>query len=424
MPVVSSLQESEVQQSPYAGILPASEVSAEPGVQRPRLLFLVPEDWYFWTHRRGIAMAARSAGFEVIIATRVQNHGARIERAGFKLVPIRLRRSSRNPIRELRAIADLIAIYRQERPCLVHQVTIKPVLYGSLAAVLAGVPAIVDAVAGLGEVFIAKGWQASLRRRLVTFGYRLALGPKRSRTIFQNPDDQNAFVNHGVVAAEKAVLIRGAGVDLTEFSWSPEPKGIPVVMHAGRLLWSKGIGELVDAAKLLRKRGFELRVVLVGEPDHGNPRFIPEEVLRRWEREGAVEWWGRRENMPQVLSQANLMVLPTTYAEGVPKILLEAAAVGRALIATDVSGCREIVRHQQNGLLVPPHDVAALADAMGRLLREPETRMRMGQRGRAIAVAEFSSKRVVEETLAVYRELLRDRWPQSDEPEDVRRKAA
>ncbi len=392
--------------------------------RRPRLLFLVTEDWYFWSHRRSVAQAAQEAGFEVIVATRVTNHGALIEKAGFRLVPIRLRRSGRNPFRELLAIADLVAIYRRERPAIVHQVTIKPVLYGSLAAVLAGVPAIVHAVAGLGDVFIAKGRRASLRKRLVALAYRLALSPRRSRTIFQNPDDRNTFVNNRVVAHERAALIRGAGVDLAEFPVRSEPQGTPIVMHAGRLLWSKGIGELVESARLLKARGVRLRVVLVGTPDHANPQSIPEEVLNGWEKEGVAEWWGRREDMPDVLAQANLLALPTTYGEGVPKILLEAAAVGRAIVATDIPGCREIVRHQENGLMVPPHDVSALADAIAEMIHNPQARERMGRRGREIVEAEFSSQQVIQETLAVYRELLPDQWPQSERREDMLRKAA
>ena len=384
---------------------------------KPRILFLITEDWYYWSHRRSIAVAAEKAGFEVIIATRIHNHRSLIQKDGFKLIPIRLRRSSRNPIKELLAIMDLFAIYRRERPSIVHHVSIKPVLYGSWVAALVGVPAIVNALAGLGHVYAAQGWRASLLKRLVSLAYRTALRFKNSRLIFQNSEDQETFVKNGIVTSDRAVLIRGAGVDLVKFRFRRESEKIPVVMLAGRLLWNKGVGRLVEAANLLKLHGIHCRVVLVGTPDPESPQSVSEGILLRWQKQGAVEWWGRHEDMPEVLAQANLVVLPTTYGEGVPKILLEAAAVGRAVIATDIPGCREIVRHGQNGLLIPPGDVFALASAIGELLKDPERRARMGRRGREIVEAEFSEQRVVTETLAIYRELLHKWAPRSSKPD-------
>jgi glycosyltransferase involved in cell wall biosynthesis len=372
----------------------------------PRLLFLITEDWYFWSHRKSIAGAARDAGFDVSVATRAQNHGDLIEREGFRLIPIKLRRKSRNPFAELSAIAELASIYKKERPSIVHHVGIKPVLYGSLAACLAGVPAVVNALAGLGYLFVAKGRRAPLLKHFARLSYRLALSKKCSRVIFQNKEDQKLFIENGLVTERQSVLIRGAGVNLDDFGVLPEPNDIPVIMLAGRLLWNKGIGELVEAAERLRATGMKCRLVLVGVPDLENPMAVPEEVLRRWQAEGKIEWWGRREDMPQVLAQSNIVVLPTTYGEGVPKILLEATACGRAIVTTDAPGCREIVRHGENGLLVPPHDAEALANAIRALLCDPPLRAKMGARGRGIAEAEFSEQKVVAETLAVYRDLL------------------
>jgi glycosyltransferase involved in cell wall biosynthesis len=388
-------------------------MNTEKSLPRLRLLFLVTEDWYFWTHRRSIALAAQAKGFHVTIATHVQNHGALIEQAGFKLIPIRLRRRSFNPIKELFVLAELIAIYRRERPSIVHHVAIKPVLYGSWAAVLSGVNGIVNALAGLGHVFVSHGWRASAFRWFMRLAFFSAFRSKRVRVIFQNPEDQRIFVNAGVIAPGKSVLIRGMGVDLGEFSFRPEPKGISVVMLAGRLLWNKGVGELVKAGKMLISDDFICRIVLVGAPDPENPRSVSEITLRNWQRAGVAEWWGRREDMPDVLEQANLVVLPTTYGEGVPKILLEAAAIGRAIIATDIPGCREIVRHGENGFLIPPGDVSALAFAITELLKDPEQRARMGKRGREIVEAEFSQEQVVAETFATYCELLGERRQRS-----------
>jgi glycosyltransferase involved in cell wall biosynthesis len=367
---------------------------------------LIPEDWYFWTHRRSIALAAKSDGFDVTIATRVHNHGSAIKDAGFKLIPIRLRRGSRNPIQELLAIKDLISIYRRERPSIVHHVTIKSVLYGTLAAWIAQVPAVVNAIAGLGHVFVERGWRASVFRRLIILAYRIILNKKNMKVIVQNPDDMKTIIDAGIVSPEKIVLIRGAGVHLDEFFYQPESDGIPVVMMAGRLLSNKGVNDLVEAGRLLRSKNIACRIVLAGLPDGENPKAISEETLKTWNRNNEIEWWGQRENMPEVLTQSSIVVLPTTYGEGIPKVLIEAAASGRPIVATDVPGCREIVRHEVNGLLVPPGNVQLLSEALSRLINDPNLRKRMGVNGREIAEKHFSEEKVVTQTLSVYKGLV------------------
>jgi glycosyltransferase involved in cell wall biosynthesis len=373
---------------------------------RPRLLFLITEDWYFWSHRRSIARAAIDSGFEVSVATRVHDHRELMEAQGFHVLPIKLTRRNRNPFRELSAIFQLVSIYKNERPSIAHHVGIKPVLYGSLAARLTGVPGVVSALAGLGHLFVAEGRSAPIFQYLARLAYRLALRRKNSRVIFQNEENRTLFVENRLVKKSQAVLIKGAGVNLEDFEHHPEPEGTPVVMLAGRLLWNKGIAELVDAVERLRSTGTKCRLALVGVPDSENPMAVPTAVLEQWQAAGKVEWWGRRDDMPAVLSQSNLVVLPTTYGEGVPKILLEAMACGRAIIATDVPGCREVVRHGENGLLVPPRDPEALSTAIQTLLKDPALRGTMGALGRGIAEAEFSERHVVSETLAVYRGLL------------------
>jgi len=371
-----------------------------------RLLLLITEDWYFWTHRLPIARAALEAGFEVIVATRVHKHGERIKQEGLKLVPIRLRRKSRNPFSELLSILDLVRIYKKERPDIVHHVTIKPMLYGSWAAVISGVPGVVNAIAGLGHVFVTKGLKATIVKRLVSLAYRSALRLKRERVIFQNPEDMDVFQSNGLVRPERSVLIRGAGVDLNEFKVYPEPAGPATILLAGRLLWNKGVGDLREAGALLKEKGIDCRVVLVGVPDADSPNSVPEDVLKEWVKNGEVEWLGRRDDMPEILAKSNLVVLPTTYGEGVPKILIEAGAAGRAIVASDVAGCREIVKPEVNGILVPPNDVPSLVEAIERLIRNPELRSQMGLRGRELVEREFSEQKVVSETLSIYEELL------------------
>ncbi len=366
---------------------------------------LITEDWYFWSHRLPIAIAAKNEGFEVAIATRVQEHGERIQEEGLRVIPIRLRRRSRNPLDEILAIYDLAQIYRKERPDIVHHVTIKPVLYGSWAAKLAGIPSVVNAIAGLGYVFIARGYKASLFRRLISMAYRSALWGARSRVIFQNQEDRETFIDNRLVKENQTVLIRGSGVDLEQFAYSTEPSGVPIVMYAGRILWDKGVGELVEACRLLKEQGLQFRLVLVGSPDPDNPKSIPESQIHRWVGEEILEWWGHREDMPQVLAQSAIVVLPS-YREGLPKILLEAGALGRPVVATDVTGCRDVIKNGENGLLVPLGAISELAEAVEKLLEDKELRTEMGAAGRKIVEESYSIDRIVGETLSVYKTML------------------
>lgn len=364
----------------------------------PRLVFLVTEDWYFVSHRLPLALAARNAGFEVTVITRCGTKCEQIRSAGIEVVPFAMARRGLNPLGLLREALDLARLYRRLSPDIVHHVALRPVVVGGLAARLAGVKGVVSAIAGMGYVFTAGrgGWLALVLRTLL----RMALA--RGSVIVQNPDDADVATKLNV-AGQRLRLIAGAGVDVEAFSLRPEPEGEPVVMLASRLLWDKGVGEFVEAARRLKGRA---RFVLVGSPDAGNPASVPETTLREWVREGVAEWRGAQEDMPATLSQATIVCLPSYYREGLPKVLLEAMACGRPVIATDAPGCRDCVRDGDNGLLVPVKDVGALAGAIARLLDDPVQRQRMGTRGRQRAVEEFSQERVIEATLAVYREVL------------------
>jgi glycosyltransferase involved in cell wall biosynthesis len=367
---------------------------------RPVMLYVVTEDWYFWSHRLEIARAARAAGFDVAVATRVAAHGPRIEGEGFTLYPLRLRRSSMNPLRELAAVAELRTLYSRVLPTVVHHVALKPVLYGSFAARISRVPAVVNAMTGMGFVFTSDRAKARLLRPAVVAAFRMAL--RRSHIILQNDDDRDVLVGAGAATANQVSIIRGSGVDISRFVPTPEPDGPLVVVLPARMLWDKGVGEYVAAARLLRTEGLIARFLLVGERDAENPSAVPEAQLQTWHAEGVVEWLGRRDDMPRVFQQAHVVCLPS-YREGLPKALLEAAASSRAIVTTDVPGCRDVVHDGDNGLLVPRGDSVALAAALRRLLQEPDTRRRMGAAGRQRAEAEFASSRITEESLAVYR---------------------
>ncbi|MDP5238377.1 glycosyltransferase family 4 protein [Uliginosibacterium sp. 31-16] len=371
-----------------------------------KLLFFVTEDWYFCSHRLPLGVAARAAGYDVVVVTRVREHGERITAAGLRLIPFEMSRRSANPLAELGVLWRLWRVYRTERPDIVHHVSLKPVLYGSLVAKLAGMRAIVNAMAGLGILFSSDSSKARLLRPLVKTVFRLLLGDRRELLILQNQDNVAEMTEAGIVPAERIRLVRGAGVDLAEFAVQPEPSGVPRILLVARMLWDKGVGDFVAAARLLHERGVVAECVLVGEPDVANPAAIPLQQLRAWHAEGVVRWLGRREDVAALYAGCHIACLPSFYGEGIPKSLLEAAASGRAIVTTDAPGCREVVQHEGNGLLVPVRDPAALADAFARLVSDAELRQRMGRVSRERAEQEFALALSVQQTLDVYTELL------------------
>lgn len=371
---------------------------------RPRLLYLITEDWYFWSHRVDLARAAREAGYDVIVATRVTDHGERIRGEGFRLEPLELVRRSRNPFREVIAVAELVRLYRRVRPDVVHHVALKPILYGSLAAWFTGIPAVINAFAGLGYTFMDE--RNRLLRWCVKTALRTVLSLGHSAILVQNRDDRDRLVGEGMVSASRTRIIAGSGIDVAVYSLQPQPSGVPMVVLPARMLWDKGVGEFVEAARRLKEKGVGARFILVGRRDEHNPAAIPQIRLKEWVKEGVIEWWGHREDMPAVYQQATLAVLPS-YREGLPKVLLEAAACGKAIVATDVPGCREVVRDRFNGLLVPPKDSVALAVAIEELLINEETREVMGQRGRTLVIAEWSSPRIAEQVIGLYQDMVK-----------------
>lgn len=301
-----------------------------------------------------------------------------------------------------RSLAGLYDAYRRTRPALVHHFTTNPVIYGSLAARAAGVPCIVNSLPGLGAVFTSDRWDAHALRAWATLGCRVALRLGHGRTVVQNRADRDFLVNRRIAPAHRVALIRGSGVDLERFRPLPEPDGEPTVLLCARMLWSKGVGDLVAAARLVRQRGIAFRLLLVGPCEEAHHDGVPVAQLERWSAEGIASWLGMREDMPALYAAANVVALPTRYGEGVPSVLVEAGASARAIVASDTAGCREVVRQAQNGFLVPSGDVAALADAIQRLLCAPALRAAMGWCGRQVAVAEFGQEQIVGEVVALY----------------------
>jgi len=373
----------------------AQSRSTAPG---QRLLLIVNNPAFFMSHRLAIAQAAQARGYEVHIATMDGPAVAAIKAHGFTHHVLPLTRSGKNPLRELGAMVAIWRLLRRLRPDIVHAVTIKPVLYGGIAARLAGTPRFIAAVSGLGYVFTQDtGWL----RRLALFLYARALGGRHTQIIFQNRHDQQTLVQAGVARPEQAVLIPGSGVDVGQFSVQPEPPGPVVIMMVARLLRDKGVQEFVEAARLLQAQGHDSQWWLVGGPDPGNPASVSTQEVEAWHEAGLIHWWGERDDIADLYARAHIAVLPS-YREGLPKSLLEAAAAGRPVVTTDVPGCRDAIIDGQTGLLVPPGDAAGLAQGVGRLIADPALRQQMGQAGRQLVEEEFALEHVVQAHLDLY----------------------
>ena len=371
-----------------------------------RVLLVVNGVKKFFTHRGGLALGLRDRGWEVEMVVPADEDDRVIRDAGIPTHSVPLVRSSMSPVTESKTVLALAGLYSERSPALVHHFTPKPVIYGGIAARLADVPGVVSSIAGLEYPFISDSVQARTLRALAALGYRLALSGDNSRVIFENASDMDEFVERGLADRSISRVIVGAGVDVERFRPPAREEGPVRVLLAARMLRQKGVVEFVEAARRLRSEGSDALFLLVGDGDPTNPTSIETEQLRAWGREEGIEWLGRlpHDRMPSLMRSVNVVCLPS-YREGAAKVLLEAAASGRAIVTTDAPGCREAVEPGESGLLVPPRDPDALAEALGRLLRDPGLRDRMGRRGREIAVERFSIQVVVEKTAEVYRDL-------------------
>jgi glycosyltransferase involved in cell wall biosynthesis len=384
--------------------------------QQPKLLFLVTEDWYFWSHRLPVARAARDAGFEVVVAARERAHGDRIRGEGFRLHALGWRRRGDRILGAGRAVAAIAALYRRERPDIVHHVALKPVLFGAAALRLAFPrpamrPACIAAVNGLGSGFAPSSGAARVARRVLARALRRAADG--GSVIVQNPEDGALLAGFGI-APRRLVLIPGSGVDTGYFAPLPDPGG-PVVKVAlvGRMLRSKGVLDAVAAVHRLRAEGRAVELVLAGPTDPDNPASLDAAALEALAAEPGVTCLGHVEDVREVWREAAIAVLPSSYGEGLPKALLEAAACGRPIVATDIPGCRDIVRvggpGVETGLLVRPGDIEALARAIAALAGDPARRGAMGQAGRLLVERKFGDARIAAQTLALYKTVLRER---------------
>ncbi|MBL4817615.1 MAG: glycosyltransferase family 4 protein, partial [Deltaproteobacteria bacterium] len=371
--------------------------------KKPKLLFLVTEDYYFWSHRLLIAKAAQRAGFDVYVATHVNEHGDKIKQEGFILLPTLFSRNNQNLFRQFRALFELVQIFRKVKPDLVHNVALKAIAFGSIAAWLAGVKSTINLVTGLGVVFTDDRKKYRLLSNLYRTFLRVLFLRSNTFLILQNSDDDLEMKR--IVPKAQISLIRGSGVNVEYYFPVPETSGKAVVTLVARMLWHKGIGELVEASRLLRARGEAVCIQLVGGVDYGNAAHILREKLLQWQDEGLIRWLGYREDVREIWFNSHIAILPS-YREGLPKSLLEAAACGRPIITSDVPGCREMVIDGYNGFIVPVKNSERLANAIQKLVKDSDLRKTMGMNSRKLVCEQFSDDIVSSQTLELYRRCL------------------
>lgn len=371
---------------------------------KPKILYVVNVDWFFISHRLPLALAAKNKGYDVYVAASDSGKGELIREQGLHFIPLDFSRKGTNILSELLTLFNLFRLYIRLKPDIVHHITIKPILFGSLIARFFRKIKVVNSITGLGYAFSDDAIQSKLGRTVRWF-YRFGLNNPRLTVIFQNPDDQNYFLRKKFIPHRQTILIRGSGVNCDIFRPNPDIQVENYVLLASRMIWDKGIMEFYEAAKILKKQQPDVQFILAGMADQGNPNAVDKEQLDSWNQEGIVKWLGHIEDMVSLLQKSHLIVLPTYYPEGVPKILIEAASCGKAIITTDTPGCREIVKNGVNGLLIEPKDSAALADAVKVLLDNPEKVKKFGESGREIVLNEFSEDLVIEQTLNIYDKL-------------------
>jgi|TARA_B110000495_G_C23018951_1_gene604087 glycosyltransferase involved in cell wall biosynthesis len=373
---------------------------------KKKLIFFVAEDWYFVSHRIQLAIEAKKKGYDVHLVTNCSNKKAFIESFGIKVHNANLSRKSFNIINEIKTIVSLYKIYSKISPDIVHHVAIKPILYGMIVCRYLGITKTINAFAGLTFIFWSDNWKIVLVRPFFNFIFRYLLNFKDSVCLLQNKDDADLLIKSKVIEQKRVHLIRGSGVDLKIYESLNEKKGKINVILASRLQRDKGIVEFVKAASILLSSGVNANFILVGMIDDHNPSSIEIEKIKKWEDKGLIRWVGYKKNMIDVFSNAHIVCLPS-YREGLPKVLLEAAASARPIVAADVPGCREIVIHDCNGYLVPAKNIYMLANYLKELINNKNLRLKMGANGRRLVEENFDIKIISEKTISLYDRLIK-----------------
>jgi len=370
-----------------------------------RVMFVITEDWALITHRLHLVKNAISDGHQIAVVARQSCYRDELQALGVHFYDWTLFRGSLNIFRELRSAWQLKSYIEKFNPELIHAVALKPVIYSGLISKIFKNVQLVAALGGIGFVFTSHKLKARILRGPIRLTLKFILKNPKSNLILQNKDNIKTFEDLGIVESDKTILVKGSGVEIKKFYPSPLPKGIPLVILPARLLRDKGVYEFVEVASRIKSRGFKCRFILVGDVDTDNPESIVIEQIKKWVKLKVVEHWGRIDSMVNVYKQATVVCLPS-YAEGLPKALLEAASCGRPLVSFDVPGCREIVKHDFNGKLVQLHDINELENSVTELLLDPKKCQIMGQNGRKLVEAEFSDTLVNSKIFDVWKEML------------------
>jgi len=364
-----------------------------------KILFFANTSWNLYNFRFHLIETLVSDGHDVHLLSPQDEFTHFLTDAGFQWQTFQISRKGMNLLEEIKTLREVKEVYSQIRPDIVFNFTPKCVLYGSIIARILKIPKIVNTISGLGYLFSGPKMRLPVVREIIRTFYRFSLFG--SQVIFQNPEDMKEFLDRRVIRKAQAFLVRGSGVDINRFVPTPEREGVPIVVLPSRLIKEKGAFEFVQAARLLKGRNVTARFVLVGQIDYENPSAISEKQINSWVEEGVVEWWGWRSDMDNVYQLSRIVCLPTYYREGTPKTLIEAAACGRAIIASNIPGCREIVRNNQNGILIESGNIKQLADAIQRLLGDKELRIQMGLTGRQFVENEFHNLLITSEIMQV-----------------------
>jgi glycosyltransferase involved in cell wall biosynthesis len=366
-----------------------------------KILFIVNVDWFFISHRLPIALAAIKEGYEVHVACGITDKKILLESHGLIVHSLILSRSSVWIFSEFKILKQLFAIIKLVQPDITHSITIKPVLYGNIVSRLLRVPVRIASITGLGYVFIASGVRSKLFRVVIALLYRLALSGAKI-VIFQNNSDRDVLKKFSAIKPEQELFIRGSGVDLSLYPVLPEQEGRPVVMLAARLLIDKGVNEFVGAAEIIKAQADNVRMVLVGDIDRENPKSISMQKINSWVDANIIEYWGYSTDIAITISKSNIIVLPS-YREGLPKILIEAAACGRAVVTTDVPGCREAIEPNETGLLVDVRSASSLAKGILSLIDDRDLRYKFARNARKLAERAFDINDVILTHLTIYK---------------------
>ena len=372
-----------------------------------KLLILVNDLSFFISHRLMVAKASIDKGFDVVIGYGELGGANKnlVIQNGIRITHVPMHRGGLNIFNDFKLLIRIWKCFKEEKPDIVHLVTIKPYLYGGVISRLAGVPAVVSAVSGLGTIFIGKELRYKILRLFLYPFYKIAFNHFNQKVIIQNKDDLKTLVEWGVLKINKVKLLRGSGVKIADFSNLDEPEGTPIVCFAARFLRDKGINEFILAARLLHKKGIKARFCLAGEPDLNNPTSLSIDEVNKLKKDKSIEVLGYQNDISNLYAKSHIICLPS-YREGLPKSLVEAAAASRAVVTTDVPGCREVIIPNKTGLLVPIKDPVKLADALEWLINHPQERVDMGKAGRILAENEFTIEKIVQNHIEIYDELL------------------